>query len=64
MKRIRKSVWLPTLLAIYFIAMMAIFGPELLRNGEKARFFTVATVEIIVIILVYLFYRHREKKGF
>lgn len=64
MKRIRKSVWLPTLLAIYFIAMMAIFGPELLRNGEKTRFFTVAAVEIIVIILVYLFYRHREKKGF
>lgn len=57
----KKSVWVPILLAIYLIAMAAWFGPELLRNGETFRFVTVCVVEVIIIILVRLFLVRKER---
>lgn len=60
-RRIKKSVWLPAVLTVYFIAMMAVFGPELVRNGETARFITVSIIEIIIIVLVHLFFKKRER---
>lgn len=59
--RIRKSIWLPTLLSLYFICMAIAFGPELIRKGEILRFSLVSAVEIVIILLVFLFYRRREK---
>lgn len=61
--RIKKSIWLPSVLAIYFMAMMAMFGPGLVRKGETARFITVSVIEIIIIILVHLFFKKRERGG-
>lgn len=60
-KRLPKHIWLPALLAIYFIAMMIAFVPELYKKGEYTRIIIVSGVEIIVILLCYLFYKHREK---
>lgn len=60
-KRLPKYIWLPTLLAIYFIAMMIMFVPELYKKGEITRIVIVTSVEIIIIFLCYLFYKRREK---
>lgn len=62
-RKIPKSIWLPSLLAIYFIGMAVFFGPELIRNGEVTRLIVVSIVEIIIILAIHLFYKHREKRS-
>jgi len=60
-RKLKKSVWLPCLLALYFIGMAVFFGPGLIRNGETARFITVSAIEIAIIVAVHFFYRRRER---
>lgn len=60
--RVPKYIWLPVLLAIYFIGMMIVYAPELIQKGEYLRVILVSTVELIIIFLVYLFYKKRAKK--
>lgn len=61
-RKIKKSVWLPTLLSIYFLGMAIYFGPGLIRAGELTRFIIVSVIEIAIIIAVHFFYRHRERQ--
>ncbi|MDE5790045.1 MAG: hypothetical protein K2H96_02295 [Muribaculaceae bacterium] len=61
MKRIKKSVWLPSVIFIYFICMTFMFAPELIQTGQSARLLTVAAVEIIVIIALHFFLKKREQ---
>ncbi len=63
-KAIKKSIWLPSVLTLYFLAMAIIFGPDLIRNGEITRFVIVSVIEIAIIIAVHFFYRHRERRNF
>ncbi|MBJ2196439.1 hypothetical protein EEL52_12430 [Muribaculaceae bacterium Isolate-113 (HZI)] len=63
-KKIKKSVWLPAILALYFICMAIFFGPELIRNGESTRFITVSVIEVVIIIACHFFYKHRERNNF
>lgn len=59
--KIKKSVWLPTVISIYFIAMAVIFGKEYIAAGEWVKFSLTCAAEIIVIILLVIFLRKREK---
>ncbi len=59
--KLPKYIWLPSLLAIYFIVMMIVYVPELYRKGEISRILIVSSVEILVIGLTYVFYKKREK---
>ena len=61
MKKIKKSIWLPAAIVIYFICMTCMFAPELIRTNQTARLFTVAGLEIIVIIALYFFLKKREE---
>lgn len=61
-KTIKKSLWLPCVLALYFIGMAAWFGPQLISNGETTRFILVSIAEILVIIAVRYFYLRKEQQ--
>ena len=56
-----KYIWLPTLLAIYFIFMTIYFGLDLLRSGEHFRFFATIGAETAVLIALVFFLKKREK---
>lgn len=57
---IKKSVWLPTLIFIYFLAMAIIFGPEMIKGGVSAKFIIICSCEIIVIVLLIAFLKRKE----
>lgn len=61
-RKIPKSVWLPTLLVCYLIAMTAWYAPRLIAGGETTRLVVVFLVECAIIITLYFFLRHREKQ--
>lgn len=63
MKKIKKSIWLTAILMIYFLAMTAFYGPELVKTGQTTRLITVAAVEIVVLIALYFFLKKRERLG-
>ncbi|MDE6291244.1 MAG: hypothetical protein K2M16_06910 [Muribaculaceae bacterium] len=56
-----KYIWLPTLLAVYFLFMTFYFGMDLLRQGESMRFWLTVGSEIIVLIALAFFLKRREK---
>lgn len=56
-----KYIWLPTLLAIYFVFMTVYFGLDLLRSGETLRFWGTITAEMIVLIALVIFLKKRER---
>lgn len=56
-----KYIWLPALLAIYFIFMTIYFGLDLLRSGENIRFFATIGAETAVLIALVFFLKKREK---
>lgn len=59
--RIKKSVWLPTLLAIYLLGMTIYFGTDLINNGEIARLILVFLADALVIALLYFLLRKQGK---
>ena len=63
MKKLKKSVWLPVLLLIYFIAMTITFAPELIHSGQTMRLYTVGAIEVAVIIVLHFFLKKRENIG-
>ncbi len=56
-----KYIWLPTLLAIYFVFMTVYFGLDLLRSGENLRFWGTIGAEMAVLIALVFFLKKREK---
>lgn len=60
--KIKRSVWLPSLLLIYLFAMTAWFAPGLIANGEIFRLVTVFVAEALIILLLHLFLKKRESK--
>ena len=56
-----KYIWLPTILAIYFLGMTFYFGLDLLRQGEAMRFWLTVGAEVVVLVLLTVFLKRREK---
>lgn len=61
-RKIPKSTWLPIVLAIYFLGMAIYFGPQLIKDGELLRFILVSVAEIVIIILVHIFFKRKERQ--
>lgn len=58
--KLRKSVFLPIVISIYFIIMAVWFGRDLIAAGRIGQFSTICAVEIAVIIAMIIFLRKRE----
>lgn len=56
-----KYIWLPTLLAVYFLFMTFYFGIDLLRKGEDMRFWLTVGSEMAVLVALVFFLKKREK---
>lgn len=56
-----KYIWLPALLALYFSFMTVHFGLDLIRTGEKIRFWTTVGAETSVLIALVFFLKKRER---
>lgn len=61
-QRIKRSVWLPTLLLFYLFGMTLWFAPTLIENGEIVRLVLVFIAEIGVIVLLRLFLIKKEQQ--
>ena len=56
-----KYIWLPTLIAVYFIFMTLYFGLDLLRSGETTRFWSTVGSETAVLAALVFFLKRRER---
>ncbi len=56
-----KYIWLPLLLAVYFLFMTFYFGIDLLKAGESVRFWCTVGAELIVLVALSFFLKRREK---
>ncbi|MDE6511110.1 MAG: hypothetical protein K2L00_03330 [Muribaculaceae bacterium] len=56
-----KYIWLPVLLAVYFLGMTFYFGLDLLRQGEATRFWLTVGAEVAVLTALVFFLKKREK---
>ena len=61
MMRKYKYIWLPALLAAYFLFMTFYFGLDLLRSGETTRFWGTIAAEVIILTALVFFLKKREK---
>lgn len=59
--KIKKSIWLPTVLLIYFAFMAIYFGKDLLLTGHSTQFYLISGAEILAIVLLFIFLRKKEK---
>ena len=59
--RIYKYIWLPALVAAYFLGMTFYFGLDLLRQGETTRFWLTVAAEVAVLTALVFFLKKREK---
>ncbi len=59
--KIKKQIWLPAILAVYFIAMTVTFGADLIASRQYVRFWITAIAETAVIIALYFALRRRER---
>lgn len=56
-----KYIWLPALLAVYFLFMTFYFGMDLLRQGNTMRFWLTVGAELAVLTALVFFLKKREK---
>ena len=56
-----KYIWLPALLAAYFLFMTLHFGVDLLRSGETVRFWATVGSELAVLAALAFFLKRRER---
>lgn len=59
--KLRKSVILTSVITIYFIFMMIIFGKDILAQGKQFQFYATCIAETLIIIALYFFLRKKEK---
>lgn len=57
----KKYIWLPIVLAVYFLFMTFRFGIDLLQNGETLKFWLTVVSETVVLILLSIVLKKREK---
>lgn len=56
-----KYIWLPAILAVYFIFMTLNFGIDLLRSGNALRFWLTVSAEVAVLAALSFFLRKRDR---
>ena len=56
-----KYIWLPALLAVYFLGMTFYFGLDLLRQGEATRFWLTVAAELAVLTALVFFLKKLER---
>lgn len=56
-----KYIWLPSLLAAYFLFMTFYFGLDMLRSGETVRFWSIVGIEVVVLAALVFFLKKRER---
>lgn len=56
-----RYIWLPAVLAIYFLFMTFYFGLDLLRAGGSTQFWCTVAAEIVILTALVFFLRRREK---
>ncbi|MDE5774280.1 MAG: hypothetical protein K2H86_07470 [Muribaculaceae bacterium] len=61
MPKIKKSVWLPVCLLIYTGIMTLLFARDWIDNGHALRFFLILFAELVIILLLTIFLRKRER---
>lgn len=59
--RIRKSIWMPIALLIYFGIMTFFFGNDHIASGHTLRLIITCLIELGIIIVLYFFLRKKEK---
>lgn len=54
-------IWLPAVLLIYLLAMAFMFKDSLLSAGRYFQFYGTIAIEVVVIVLLYIFLRKKCK---
>lgn len=57
----KKHIWLPIVLAIYFLFMTFKFGIHLLDNGEALKFWITVVSEAVVLIALHFVLKRRQQ---
>lgn len=61
MINIKKHIWLPLLIFIYFLVMAIIFGPRMIQEGEWLKFSLLCVAELGILILLRFFLLKKEQ---
>lgn len=56
-----RYIWLPAVIAIYFLFMTFYFGLDLLRAGASTQFWSTVAAEIVILTALVFFLKRREK---
>lgn len=62
-RQIKKSTWLPLLILIYFIVMAAIYGPQMIEDGDILKFCLISIAELAMIWLLHIFLKKKSERG-
>ncbi len=57
----RKSIWIPSAIFIYFFAIAFYFAEDWIRGGKLLNFIILCSFEIFVIIGSFIFLRKKER---
>ncbi len=57
----KKYIWLPIVLAVYFLFMTFKFGIRLLSEGEALKFWLTVGSECVVLIALYFVLKKRQE---
>lgn len=57
----KRHIVIPLLLLLYFAAMTAVFGKDLVASGQYMRLFTISGVELIIIVALFFVMRKRNQ---
>ena len=60
--KLKRSVWLPTVLFIYLLGMTGYYAPRLINGGETMRLVVVFAVETAVILVLHWFLKRKEQQ--
>ena len=62
MKKVNKSLWLPAVLLVYLAVIIVVYGLPHLRAGEDLLFYGVSCGSLVVIALLHLVLRKKERR--
>ncbi len=63
MKRVNKSLWLPAAMLIYLAVIAIVYGLPHLRAGEHLLFYGVTGGSLLVIVLLHIVLRKKERQA-
>ena len=60
MRKLKKSIWLPAVLALYAAGFSCWFGPRLIAEGQGVKFWISVGFEVVVIVGLFFALRRKE----